>query len=52
MLVLGLILLILDALLPLPGIVSTIGIILVVVGALLLLLSFVAPQAIGGRRFY
>lgn len=51
MIILGLILLILTALLDLPAIVSTIGIILIVVGAALWILGAMG-RAVGPRRYY
>lgn len=51
MIILGLILLILTALLDLPPILSTIGIILIVVGAVLWILGSMG-RAVGPRRYY
>lgn len=51
MIVLGVLLLILTALLDLPGILWTIGIILIVVGAILWILGSM-DRAVGGRRHY
>lgn len=51
MIVLGIVLLLLGYLLPVPPIVSTIGIVLIVIGVVLLLLGAVG-RPVGGRRYW
>jgi membrane-bound ClpP family serine protease len=51
MLILGIILIVLALLIPLPAVILWLGIILAVVGGVLLALSF-GGREVGGRRYY
>lgn len=51
MIILGIILLVLGYLLPIP-LVSTLGIILLVIGVILLLLGTVGGHPVGGRAYW